>query len=57
LITPSLAYSRYFYQEEEVVLSVCNYCFAVVAESSVESELDLREQEHVCAEKARSLAA
>ena len=57
LITPPLAYSRYFYKEDEVILSVCNYCFAVVAESSDEDELDRSERQHVCAEKAQAFAA
>lgn len=57
MITPPLSYSRYFYREDEVILSVCNYCFAVVAESNKEEELELREHQHACAEKARALAA
>lgn len=57
MITPPLAYSRYFYKEDEVILSVCNYCFAVVAESSDEDQLDQRERQHQCAEKARAFAA
>ena len=57
MITPALTYSRYFYREDEVILSVCNYCFAVVAESSDEGELDRGERQHDCAEKARAFAA
>lgn len=57
VITPPLAYSRYFYKEDEVILSVCNYCFAVVAESGDERELDLREQQHACVEQTRAFAA
>jgi hypothetical protein len=57
LITPPLAYSRYFYKEDEVVISVCNYCFAVIAESDDDAELELRERQHVCADKARAFAA
>jgi len=57
LITPPLGYSRYFYKEDEVILSVCNYCFAVVAESSDEGELGRGERQHDCAEKARAFAA
>ena len=57
MLTPPLEYSRYFYQEDEVILSICNYCFAVVAESSAEGELELREREHACAEKTRAFAA
>jgi hypothetical protein len=52
-----LEYSRYFYQDEETVISVCNYCFAVVAESSVEAELDRCEREHACGDKSRAFAA
>jgi len=57
MITPPLAYSRYFYKEDEVILSICNYCFIVVAESSDEAELELRERQHACAEKAEAIAA
>ncbi len=57
MITPPLAYSRYFYKEDEVILSVCNYCFAVVVESNDEAELELREHQHACAEKAQAFAA
>ncbi len=52
-----MPYSRYFYREDEVILSVCNYCFAVVAESNNDAELDLRERQHECAEKMRAFAA
>jgi len=57
VVTPPLAYSRYFYKEDEVILSVCNWCFAVVAESNDEAELDLCERRHECAEKTRAFAA
>ena len=57
MITPPMSYSRYFYKEDEVILSVCNYCFAVVAESSKEEELALRERQHACAEKTKAFAA
>jgi len=57
MITPPLGYSRYFYKDDEVILSICNYCFAVVAESSDEAELDLRERQHACAEQVRAIAA
>ncbi len=43
--------------DEEVVISSCNYCCAVVAESNDEAELELRESQHACAEKARGAAA
>jgi len=54
-----LAYSRYFYKEreEEVIISVCNYCFAVVAESDDDAELERCESRHACAEKVRAFAA
>jgi hypothetical protein len=57
VITPPVSYSRHFYEEDEVILSVCNYCLAVVAESNQEEELDLRERQHACAEKTRAFAA
>ncbi|HUH63668.1 MAG TPA: hypothetical protein VLZ50_11740 [Terracidiphilus sp.] len=57
MITLPLAYSRYFYEDDETIISVCNYCFAVIAESSIEAELDKREREHACAEMARAFAA
>jgi len=57
MITPPLTYSRYFYEEDEVILSVCNYCLAVVAESGDEAELDRRERAHACAEKTQAIAA
>jgi hypothetical protein len=52
-----MSYSHYFYQEDEVILSVCNYCFAVVAESADESELARCEDEHACEAQARAFAA
>jgi hypothetical protein len=52
-----MSYSRYFYQEDEVILSVCNYCLAVVAESADESELARSEKQHACEEQARAFAA
>ena len=57
MLTPPLAYSRYFYKEEEVIISVCNYCLAVVAESDDDAELQLCESRHACAEKVRGFAA
>ena len=57
MITLPLAYSRYFYEDDETIISVCNYCFAVIAESSIEAELDKCEREHACAEMARAFAA
>ncbi|HTV65972.1 MAG TPA: hypothetical protein VMD98_10215 [Bryocella sp.] len=57
MITPPLSYSRYFYQQDEVILSVCNYCLAVVAQSADEAELDRCEAEHACAEQAQAFAA
>ncbi len=57
MITPPLAYSRYFYEKEETIISVCNYCFAVVAESNDEVELERRENQHACPDKAQGFAA
>jgi hypothetical protein len=57
VITPPLEYSRYFYEDDETIISVCNYCFAVVAESNVEAELDRYEREHACTDKSRAFAA
>jgi hypothetical protein len=57
VITLPLAYSRRFYQEEEVVISMCNFCNAVVAESGDEAELTRLESQHRCDEKAQASAA
>ena len=59
MVTDPLAYSRYFYKEreEEVIISVCNYCFAVVAESDDDAELERCESRHACAEMVRAFAA
>ena len=59
MLTIPTAYTRRFYKDnqEEIVISCCNYCLAVVAESSDESELGWREQHHRCSEKAEAFAA
>jgi hypothetical protein len=58
VITPALTCSRFFYQEEEIILSICNYCLEVVAESNNERELDRCERQHECAaRKTEAFAA
>ena len=59
MLTLPTAYTRRFYKDnqEEIVISCCNHCLAVVAESSDESELQWHERQHRCSEKAESLAA
>ncbi len=46
-------YTRRFFEKEEVIISSCNYCFSTVAESSHESELKAKEEQHSCAQKTK----
>ena len=57
MITPPVAFTRRFYEEEEVTISVCNYCYAVVAESSQEAELERLERQHSCKNQTQAFAA
>ena len=57
MITSPLAYSRYFYKDEEVIISVCNYCYVMVVESRDERQLELGESQHECPESSRAFAA
>jgi len=57
VITPPVAYTRRIFSDEEIIISVCNYCLAVVAEATNDEELELLESRHKCAEKAQALAA
>ncbi|HZP24001.1 MAG TPA: hypothetical protein VFB04_11170 [Terriglobales bacterium] len=57
MITPPLSYTRRIFSDEEIIISVCNYCLVVVAEAKDDRELELLENQHKCAEKARALAA
>lgn len=59
MITPPLIFSRRFYKEkeEEVIISSCNYCLAVIAESRDEAELERRERQHKCAARVQASAA
>ena len=57
MITPPVAYTRRIFSDEEIIISVCNYCLAVVAEATNDEELELLESRHKCAEKAQALAA
>lgn len=57
MVTPSPKYSRRFSEEEQIIVSSCNYCFGVVAESSEEEELEKLENEHWCPQQARAIAA
>jgi hypothetical protein len=57
VITLPLAYSRRFYQEEEVIISLCNYCETVVGESRDEAELTKLEMQHRCAGNVKASAA
>jgi len=52
-----VAFTRRFYEEEQVTISVCNYCYAVVAESSQQAELERLEKQHSCSDQAQAFAA
>lgn len=55
MITMPFAYTRRFFEKDEVIISSCNYCYAAVGESSDEAELEAMERQHSCAEKAKAL--
>jgi hypothetical protein len=46
-------YTRRFFQKEEVIISSCNYCLSTVAESSHETELKAKEEQHSCPQKVK----
>ena len=46
MVTVPFAYTRRFFEKEEVIISSCNSCFAPVAESSHEYALEILEHEH-----------
>lgn len=54
MITPPFACTRRFYVEEEVIVSICNYCYAVVAQTADEAELEKLENQHACVEKVKT---
>ena len=45
------------YVNDETIISICNYCYAMVAESSEEAELERLEAQHSCMEKVEAFAA
>ena len=49
MATTPFAYTRRFFEEDETIISSCNYCFASVGESSHEAELEALESQHSCA--------
>jgi hypothetical protein len=51
MITLQVPYTRRYFENEEVIISSCNYCLSVVAESSNEAELQAREEQHSCSRK------
>ena len=55
--TPLSAFTRRMYVDDETIISICNYCYAMVAESSDEAELDRLEAQHSCIDKAEAFAA
>ena len=57
MITAQYAYTRRFFEKEEVIISSCNYCFSAVAESDDETVLDTSEREHSCAQQPRAFTA
>jgi hypothetical protein len=42
-------FTHRFYQPEQVVISSCDHCYAVVGESADDAVLESLEQKHVCA--------
>lgn len=56
ITTPPYPFTRRFFEKEEVIISSCNYCFSTVAESSNETELKIKEEQHCCAQKAKAAA-
>jgi hypothetical protein len=44
-------FTHRFYQPEQVVISSCDHCYAVVGESADDAVLEALEQKHVCAVK------
>ena len=53
MITVPFAYTRRYFEKEEVIISSCNYCFSAVAESSDEAELEALEKQHSCDQKVK----
>ena len=45
------------YVDDETIISICNYCYAMIAESRNEAELDRLEAQHSCSEKSEAFAA
>lgn len=57
MITVPFAYSRRYFEKEDVIISSCNYCFSTVAESSDEAELEALEKRHSCDQKVKTTGA
>ncbi len=53
MITEPFAYTRRYFEKEQVIISSCNYCFSAVAESNDEAELEAMEKHHSCNQKAK----
>jgi hypothetical protein len=49
MATAPFAFTRRFFEDEETIISSCNYCFLPIGESSHEAELEALEQLHTCA--------
>jgi hypothetical protein len=58
MISQALSYTRRFYKEREVetLISSCDYCYSVVAESSDEGDLAIAEDQHMCIEKVKAIS-
>jgi len=52
MITDPYSYTRRFFKKEEVIISSCNNCFSVVAESGNDADLEALEQHHSCGQKS-----
>ena len=57
MITAPFAFTRRFYEPQEVIISSCNSCFSTVGESPDEFGLEILEGRHSCAPSRSSSAA
>ena len=57
MITVPFAFTRRFFEPQEVIISSCNSCFSAVGESQDEFGLEVLEGRHSCAPSRSSTAA
>ncbi len=57
MITAPYPFTRRIFEEEEIIISICNQCLAVVAQSGDEEELAGKERKHQCAAGVQRAAA